>query len=322
MDRGNKITTLNLRGDLVEKAQDFGINLSQWVNARLNEFFNGGYTPFGQPSSNEVKPQTSLIVNMSDGFMTWMKANRYEKNYQRSLENYLTKYFKGLILSSPQNIVEYISRMKTTSNYPILALRVYIKYLVETGQLSSSNAEDFRKVLKVRQSKPDTYVPNDETVKEAYEKIKDERVKLYFEILAYSGVRVTEMAKMLSEFDKKNLTKFETYARYALNFKRGQKNSFYIFMPIEVANKVKRLYKVDAKAMTKMFDQQSGLTPKYLRKWFYNKTIIAKVPESVVDFYEGRSPATVGSSNYLAKTQQADHWYEQAMKTLKQTISL
>ena len=32
-----------------------------------------------------------------------------------------------------------------------------------------------------------------------------------------------------------------------------QKNSFYIYMPIEVANKVKRLYKVDAKTMTKMF---------------------------------------------------------------------
>ncbi|AKA48045.1 hypothetical protein IX51_01850 [uncultured archaeon] len=110
MERGNKITTLNLRGDLVEKAQDFGINLYQWVNARLNEFFNGGFTPFGQPSSNEVKPQVQLVVNMSEGFMTWMKANRYEKNYQKSLENYLNKYFKGLILSSPQNIVEYLSR--------------------------------------------------------------------------------------------------------------------------------------------------------------------------------------------------------------------
>ena len=56
----------------------------------------------------------------------------------------------------------------------------------------------------------------------------------------YSGVRVTEMAKMLGEFEAKNLIKMDNYARYALNFKRGQKNSFYIFMPIEVANKVKR----------------------------------------------------------------------------------
>ena len=130
------------------------------------------------------------------------------------------------------------------------------------------------------------------------------------------------MSKMLSDFDIKNLTKMDDYARYGLNFKRGQKNSFYIFMPIEVANKVKRLYKVDVKAMTKMFDQQSGLTPKYLRKWFYNKTIMAGVPESVADFYEGRSPATVGSSNYLAKTRQADYWYETAMKTLKEIIPI
>ena len=177
-------------------------------------------------------------------------------------------------------------------------------------------------MLKVKKSKPDTYVPTDEVVKQAYKKIKDERVKLYFEILAYSGVRVTEMAKLLSEFDAKNLVKLDTYARYTLNFKCGQKNSFYIYMPIEIANKVKRLYKVDARAMSKIFDQNSGLTPKYLRKWFYNKVIMAGIPESVADFYEGRSPATVGSSNYLGKTQQADHWYETAIETLKQTIPL
>ncbi len=94
----------------MKKAQDFGINLSQWVNARLNEFFNNGLTPFGQVTLNEVRSHVQLVVNMSEAFMTRMKANRYEKNYQKSLENYLNKYFKGLILSSPQNIVEYLSR--------------------------------------------------------------------------------------------------------------------------------------------------------------------------------------------------------------------
>ncbi|MCL5788056.1 MAG: hypothetical protein M1581_05555 [Candidatus Thermoplasmatota archaeon] len=68
-------------------------------------------------------------------------------------------------------------------------------------------------------------------------------------------------------------------------------------MPIEVVNKVKRFYKVDAKAVTKKLDQQSGLTPKYLRKWFYNKVIIAGIPESGADLYEGKSFATVSSSN-------------------------
>lgn len=106
---------------------------------------------------------------------------------------------------------------------------------------------------------------------------------------------------MLSEFDSKNLTKLDTYARYTLNFKRGQKNSFYIYMPIEIANKVKRLYNVDSKAMGKIFDQNSGIITKYLKRWFYIKVIMAGVPESVADFYEGRSPATVGFQIILPK---------------------
>ena len=321
MQSSTKVVSIRLSIENVERARKSSLNLSHWVNSRLNEFYNGGIG-VPNPGITESKVSSELVVSMSEKFISWMKANRYTKSYQKSLENDLTKHFNGLVLTSPQNIIDYISRMKSTSKYPILALRRYIKYLEETGSLQTNEADNLRRVLKVKKSKPDTYVPSDEVVKEAYNKIKDERVKLYFEILVFSGVRVTEMAKLLSEFDSKNLTKFDTYSRYSLNFKRGQKNSFYIYMPIEVANKVKRLYKVDAGAMSKIFDQNSGLTPKYLRKWFYNKVIMAGVPESVADFYEGRSPATVGSSNYLGKTQQADHWYETAMETLKQTITL
>ena len=316
MISGTKVVSIRLSIENVERAKNSSLNLSHWVNSRLNEFYSGGISIPNQVIG-ESKVSSDLIVNMSEKFISWMRANRFTKSYQKSLENDLIKHFNGLVLTSPQNIIDYLSRMKTTSKYPILALRKYIKYLEETGSLQSNDADNLRRVLKVKKSQPDTYVPTDEVVKQAYNKIKDERVKLYFEILAYSGVRVTEMAKLLSEFEAKNLIKSDTYARYTLNFKRGQKNSFYIYMPIEIANKVKRLYKVDAKEMSKIFDQNSGLTPKYLRKWFYNKVIMAGIPESVADFYEGRSPATVGSANYMEKTRQADHWYETAMKALK-----
>ncbi len=45
MQSGTKITSLNLDAELVNKAQDFGLNLSKWVNSKLKEFFNGGFTP-------------------------------------------------------------------------------------------------------------------------------------------------------------------------------------------------------------------------------------------------------------------------------------
>ena len=319
MQGETKITSVRISIDLLEKSNQQGLNLSKWMNVKLDEFLNGKLTTI---SNNDRKITRELVVRMTDGFRAWLISNRNDRNYIKSLEMYLMKYFNGLILASPQNIIEYTSKMKTTSKYPVLSLRLYIKYLEETQQLSSQDATHLKKVLKVKKSKPDTYVPNDEKIRETYEKLTNDKDKIIFQILAFSGVRITEMSKMLLEYDPKNLTRKGSYARYSLNFNRGQKRSFYVYMTIEVADKVRRFYKVDAKAITKLFGIKTGLTPKYFRKWFYNKVIMAGVPESVADFYEGRSPATVGSSNYLAKTQQADYWYETAMKILKEIIQI
>lgn len=136
---GSKRTTLNLDAELVNKAQDFGLNLSQWVNARLREFLNGSFTLHAQ-SKNDAQISNELIVRKSDGFRNWLVSNRNDKRYIRSLELYLTKYFTGLVLSSPQNIIEYTAKMKTTSKYLILTLRLYIKYLEETRFLSGEES--------------------------------------------------------------------------------------------------------------------------------------------------------------------------------------
>ncbi len=166
-------------------------------------------------------------------------------------------------------------------------MRLYIKYFEETQQLSSQDATHLKKVLNVKKSKPDTYVPTDEKIRETYEKLTNDKDKIIFQILAFSGVRITEMSKMLLEYNPQNLTRKGSFARYSLNFNHGQKRSSYVYIPIEVADKVRRFYKVDAKAITKLFSIKTGLMPKYFRKWFYNKVIMAGVPESVADFYEG-----------------------------------
>ncbi len=319
MQASTKITSLRLEEQLLDKAQKYGLNLSQWVNARLNEFFNGGLTLSQGTQQKQEAPD--ILVHMSDGFKKWLKLNNAPSHHIKSLERYLSENFKGLILSSPQNILDYTSRMKKQSKYPILALRKYVKYLEETQQITFDHTRHLNRVLIIKRSKPDNYLPSDEEVMKAYNKLTDDKDKLIFLILAFSGSRVAEMVKMLSEYEPSQLTKKDNYIRYSLNYKRGQKNSFHIYMPVEIADKLHKFYKLDRKSASNM-GGRAGLNPKYLRKWFYNKVIMAGVPESVADFYEGRIPATVGSSNYLAKTQQGDHWYETAMETLKRTIPL
>ena len=101
-------------------------------------------------------------------------------------------------------------------------------------------------------------------------------------------------------------------ARYPLSYNRGQKRLSYVYMPKEFAL---TLHKVHSSQKVVMgIKQQSGLSPKYLRKWFYNFLIMNNVPESVADFIEGRAPESVGSMHYLAKVKQADYWYGSALR--------
>jgi intergrase/recombinase len=139
----------------VDRAKKSRLNLLHWVNAQLNEFYNGGIS-MPTRGVGENKVSSDLVVGMSEKFISWTKANRFSKSYQKSLENDLIKHFKVLVLTSPQNVIDYISRMKTTSKYPILALRKYIKYLEETGSLQSKDADSLRRVLNVKKSQPDT----------------------------------------------------------------------------------------------------------------------------------------------------------------------
>lgn len=84
---------------------------------------------------------------------------------------------------------------------------------------------------------------------------------------------------------------------------------------------MKRYYKIDAKALTRLYGSKTGMTPKYLRKWFYDKVILEGVLESVADFFEGRSPATVGSANYMERTRQADHFYQKVVEQLGEVLT-
>ena len=57
MQSGTIITSLNLDAELVNKAQDFGLNLSKWVNSKLKEFFYGSFMP---SSENPINNQQYL----------------------------------------------------------------------------------------------------------------------------------------------------------------------------------------------------------------------------------------------------------------------
>jgi len=147
----------------------------------------------------------------------------------------------------------------------------------------------------------------------AFEKVNDERYRMLFKLLAFSGIRLREALYLLNYFDAERVIPNNQIAKYPLGLERGTKRVFYAYLPKKIANEVKRMDLKEANAEQYV---RRRMPPKYLRKWQYNFLIYNGIPESVCDFIQGRAPSTVGSMHYLAKVKQADEWYAKVMPEL------
>jgi len=251
-------------------------------------------------SHNILPPASKYIRELNK----WMNQKGFSEGYKKDIIRYI-RPIENLGINSNNELREIVS--KSTSSMVLTVMRAYINFLLESEVIDEETAIYFRKALPSRKTNPDGYVPTDSDVKKAYASIKSEKDRLLFQILAFSGVRVTELVKMLREYDPSKLITENSVSKYPLNYFRGNKRSQYVYLPSEVAEKLHRFY--IHKDTVSYEIRQWGIAPKYLRKWFYNFLIMNNVPESVADFIEGRAPESVGSMHYLSRVKQADYWY-------------
>ena len=105
-----------------------------------------------------------------------------------------------------------------------ISTRSYLKYLTEKSLLTEEATKHFKKKILLRQSKADNYIPSNDEVIKAYSKINDRRYQKIFKLLAFSGARITELVKMVKEYDPSKLIIEEKFAKYQLHYNRGHKS--------------------------------------------------------------------------------------------------
>jgi len=238
-------------------------------------------------------------------FIKYLKGKNLSHGYLNDLLNAFSKMEIKLDK-------KYLNTMKDRNKQ--IVMRHYIEFLKTNDIISEEEANQLKGYLKLKQSKPDNFIPSDEIILNVDNNIKNDRVKIIYKILCYSGLRITEAVKFIREFDKTKLIINESFVRYPLNYNRGKKNSYYVYLPKEFGLSLHKMY-IHEDTVTH-YISKAGLNPKYLRKWFYNFLIFNNVPESVADYIEGRSPLSVGSMHYLGKTKQADYWYDKVVINL------
>ena len=303
-----KIVTLYVDDQLIEDGKSKGLNLSRFFETKLREFVGGNTSIFEKHDSGMHQCIPAFSKHKRD-YEKWLISQGLSYGYIKDLVHTLTTFIREDISDIPDDITDTQS----------IAVRSYLNYLSKKSLLSDEQVTKFKKKLPLKQSKPDNYIPSNDEVVKAFKQLKDKRFQTIFKLLAFSGARITELVKMVKEYDPSKLIVNDKFAKYQLHYNRGHKSSFYIYMPKELIPELHKFY-IHVDTITHQISK-SGLNPKYLRKWFYNFLIYNNVPEGVADFIEGRASSSVGSMHYLSKAKQADYWYEQVVEKLNAALT-
>ena len=66
---------------------------------------------------------------------------------------------------------------------------------------------------------------------------------------------------------------------------------------------------INRKNASHYYNKYGYVSPKYLRKFAFDKMIELEIPESVADFIEGRVPKRIGAKHCMVLRRQADRFY-------------
>ena len=130
-------------------------------------------------------------------------------------------------------------------------------------------------------------------------------------VYVVSGIRKVEGEYLLDNLDILKCQQLDGFTKITMNYLRHNKNSYFCYLPLNVYSKLTINHKQLSISSLENEIRRKKLIPiKYCRKWFYTKCIEVGVPESIADFYEGRTSNSIGSNHYLSKQMLADRYYK------------
>ena len=243
-----------------------------------------------------------LLVRVDSDFEKYVSG--LCRRYRRDILNHLRK----LSILTPADVKQLIHG-RDGKNYA-LALRKYLRFLEEVKGVDVSF---WFRLVKVPRSGVDSRVPLLSEILETADKLREPWKNVYL-LLAMSGVRATELLQMLHSFDQGRVMDYGDVAVYPLSRLKQSKRCLYVFLPGSVVRRLKPM-RIRLWGFRTAVYRSRGVTPKYLRKWFYNQAL--EVMDSVlVDFIQGRSLG-IGGLHYLDKLRKAVQGYQRLLPTLQ-----
>ncbi|QGA87264.1 integrase [Sulfolobus spindle-shaped virus] len=269
--------------------------------------FEPGTAGSGGPSEKEERRKIGVVANL--------------RSY--ATDGNLKAFYEYLINErriSEETAKEYINALRrkyTDSRNSQKAYRLFAKFLASRGIISEEFADKVLKIIKVKSTKADLYVPTIEQIKQTLQLAKEysENVYTVYRLALESGARLSEILKVLRE-PERDITDGDIHY-YPISWTRGYKGSFYLFH-ITPLRKIEMTHSPIAKFERKYKD---AVKIKYIRKFVATQMAQLGIPLDVIDFIQGRKPIRVATQHYVSLFGVAKEHYKKYVEWLKNNIN-
>jgi len=190
----------------------------------------------------------------------------------------------------------------------IKMIRIILSYCEKNELLTTEQLLQCRKKLKNHKSGVDNHVPTDSEILQTLSKLSPNNQLVYLVYLV-SGIRKVEGSYLIANLSKLMAQEKEGFVKVTMNYLRHNKNSFFCYLPSSVYNQIITNKQLSISSLENELKRHKLIAIKYCRKWFYTKCIELGVPESIADYYQGRTANSVGSNHYLSRQLLADQNY-------------
>ncbi len=170
-----------------------------------------------------------------------------------------------------------------------------------------------KKLIQKPKSTPDIYTPSAQEVVNSVNKLMkiNRKYGLFYLGLAFSGVRIVELESTCNNRLQYRGIDNEHYTKILLNKTRNTKTAYYIYLPKDYVLPTAVSLGFFRRLLMKHKDI---IRPKYLRNFFYSSCVELSISTAIADFYQGRTPITMGNKHYLEKEHHADRAYKRLLE--------
>jgi intergrase/recombinase len=210
------------------------------------------------------------------------------------------------------DVIRCFAKVKRGQRDLWLGLRAIARYLEVLG-FNKDFLDGLRKAMPKIQCGIDLKIPEEASIMESMRKLEGipKGYEALYNLLLDSGLRLVEAVEVINGF--KGAEKINGFYRVQVGMFRGSKQAYYAYFTEATLQKMQKpevaLKVLDPLNASHYFDKYGFVSPKYLRKFAFDKMIEIEVPESVADFIEGRVAKRIGAKHYMALARQANGFY-------------